>query len=131
MSSEEYQFITVKCVGKLSIITFNDPKKFNYFNQSRYKEVTKALNDAAANDSISAIAITGAGKLFSSGNDLQKFIDKESIQSEISTTVLREFFYAFLDCRKLLIAVVNGPAIGVGATLCGLCDIVYASNTVI
>lgn len=64
MSSEEYQFITVKCVGKLSIITFNDPKKFNYFNQSRYKEVTKALNDAAANDSISAIAITGAGKLF-------------------------------------------------------------------
>lgn len=130
MSAEEYKFITVKCVGKLCIITFNDAKHLNYFNQSRYKEVTKALTDADANNSISAIAITGAGKIFSCGNDFKALTDKASILNEISTIVLREFFYAFLDCSKLLIAVVNGPAIGVGATLCGLCDIVYASNTV-
>lgn len=44
--------------------------------------------------------------------------------------VLRDFIHAFINFPKLLIAVVNGPAIGIAATTAALCDVVYASNTV-
>lgn len=128
--TDNYTFVSIKSVGKLCLITFDNPKKLNSFDQTAYKEVTKALNDAAANSNINVVALTGAGKLFSSGHDLSRLLHRDSILKEISTSVLRDFTRAFIDCPKLLVAIVNGPAIGIGATLCGLCDIVYASNTV-
>lgn len=128
--SEKYTFVSLKRVDKLCLITFDNQKKLNPFDQTAYKEVTKALNDAAENPDINVVAVTGAGNFFSSGNDLSRLVDKDSILREISTDVLRDFTHAFIDFPKLLVAIVNGPAIGIGATLCGLCDIVYASNTV-
>lgn len=126
----EVSNILVKVVGKLRIITFNNVKRHNAFNQKFYKEVTTALNESAKDDSIGAVALTNNGQFYSTGNDTA-VIESADIAAQISMPILRDFFNAFIDFPKLLFAVVNGPAIGVGATSTALCDIGYASNKVI
>ncbi|KAF7275790.1 hypothetical protein GWI33_011262 [Rhynchophorus ferrugineus] len=67
--------------------------------------------------------ITGAGDFYSSGTE---FTIQNNESDPLDT--VKDFIQAFIDYPKLLIAVVNGPAIGIAATTAALCDIVYCSD---
>lgn len=125
--TEQYSTIILKNKGALRIIQFNNIKKKNALSQNGYKEITKAINDAANDDTVNVLVLTGTGDFYSSGNDITA-----AINSDHSTRqqILRDFIHSFIKFPKLLIAVCNGPAIGVAATTLALCDVVYASNTV-
>ncbi|CAL4144105.1 unnamed protein product, partial [Meganyctiphanes norvegica] len=85
---------------------------------------------------------TGTGDYFTAGNDLANFLKKPEDRTEFTPPkelqgnhpeeLLINPFYVFIatliDFPKPLIAVVNGPAVGMGVTMLGLCDIVYASD---
>lgn len=86
----------------------------------------------AANDStVTAVAITGAGAFYSSGNDLSAFFksDDPLVMLQKSKPILRQLIRAFYTFPKLLICVVNGPCIGIAATTAFLCDVIYVSDT--
>lgn len=130
-----YKTIKVTIKKKLLIITLNRPHKKNAINSDMYHEITNTLNDAAKRNDILVTAITGAGDFYSSGNDLNNFMevlsaDNVEERTAKSSLMFEEFVNAFINFPKILIAVVNGPCIGIAATTAALCDVIYATENV-
>lgn len=117
----------------VKIIKFNRPARKNAISTEMYLEVTKILNEDAHNDAIVATVLTGVGEYYTSGNDLAAATKMDTNQDfeqamDGRLDMVRKFVAAFIDYPKLLIAVVNGPCIGIGVTTLPLCDVVYASD---
>jgi len=110
------------------LIHFNRPQRKNAFNFDIMKEIMAALQFATSNPDVKAVVFTGKGDYFSSGNDLSNFTNMQGMGLEDGKTLLYEFVDALLVFPKLLIAAVNGPAIGIGCTMLGHFDFVYASE---
>lgn len=111
--------------GTIKVIRFNRPRKKNAINTDMYIRVTNILNTAAFDDKIEMVVLTGTGDFYSSGNDNSiPRPDPSWLQ------ILRDFIKAFITFPKLLIAIVNGPAIGIATTTLPLCDLVFASENV-
>ncbi|KAF2904993.1 hypothetical protein ILUMI_01177 [Ignelater luminosus] len=129
--SNDYILQSVK--DGVKIIKFNRPAKKNAISREMYAELTKILNEDAQNDSIVVTVLTGVGEYYTSGNDLSSASSMDADEDyeqmmDRRVEVVRRFVTAFIDYPKLLIAVVNGPCIGIGATTLSLCDVVYASD---
>ncbi|KAF4790957.1 Enoyl-CoA delta isomerase 2, mitochondrial [Turdus rufiventris] len=126
-----YETLIVTTKNNITKIMFNRPDRKNAINHQMYREIIKALQEAGKNDSTIAV-ITGNGDYYSSGNDLNNFTNIKPGEMEKmakdGAVLLKEFVGHFIDFPKPLIAVVNGPAIGVCVTVLGLCDLVYASD---
>jgi len=128
----KYKNLLVTCEGGLRTITLNRPAKKNAITEEMYLEWGAALKEAAADPGTVITAITGAGDYYCSGNDLSNFmnIPEGGIQQKAveSGKLLDEFVSAFIDFPKPLIAVVNGPAVGVSVTIMALYDAVYSTD---
>ena len=114
-------------------IRLNRPKKFNAITWSMYKELGELLGRASKDESVKFAVLRGTGNYYSSGNDLGNFTDippegPEKMAKE-GGIVLEKFVASFIDFDKPLIAVVNGPAVGIPVTTLGLCDLVFAKDT--
>merc|ERR1719249_203965 len=73
-----YSTITVTKHAGLRSITLNRPDKLNAFNNDMYNEVLEELGEAAKDEETTVTTITGAGKYFSSGNDMTSFSEVPS-----------------------------------------------------
>uniref|UniRef100_A0A2A4JUA4 Enoyl-CoA hydratase n=1 Tax=Heliothis virescens TaxID=7102 RepID=A0A2A4JUA4_HELVI len=111
--------------GGVKIVQYNKPSKKNAIDQVMYQRVIRILNDAATDENISVMVLTGTGDFYSSGNDFSAPPDDNTGNH---LNVLKEYIKAFIMFPKLLVAVVNGPAIGIAATTLALCDLVFASD---
>lgn len=111
----------------IRIVQYNKPLKKNAIDSNMYQHVTNILTSAATDDSISVIVLTGTGDFYSSGNDFTSPLESD-VNLETLNDILKEFINAFITFPKLLIAIVNGPAIGIAATTLALCDLVFASE---
>lgn len=129
--SPGYETLVVTSEGDITKIVFNRPTKKNAINTQMYHELMLALGTASEDDSVMTV-VTGNGDYYSSGNDLTNFTDVRSggLEEQVkhSVTLLRNFVNCFIDFPKPLVAVVNGPAVGIAVTLLGLFDVVYASD---
>lgn len=121
-------FILKTCKNKVRTIKINNPERKNALNQQMYQEITKILNEDSTDDNIVITIITGVGEYFSSGQDLKSALENFDGNPDNSLAILENLIEAFINYPKVLIAVVNGPAFGIGATMPALCDIIYASN---
>lgn len=122
--------IRVEADGPIRIVTLNRPEERNPASTAMLfalTELAKALNaDAEAR----VVVLTGAGKAFSAGGDFQHFV-RCSREPEVSHATLanaRAFISAMLDLRIPVLAAVNGAAVGFGATLAALSDIVLIAE---
>lgn len=114
---------------------FTRPKRYNAMDKQVYDDIAACLRYFDSNDKVNVTVLTGNGKYFSSGNDLSGFAktpqntakDRENMAIEASK-ILTNFTSAFVNLSKPLIAGVNGPCLGIGTTLLGLCDIVYCTE---
>ncbi|XP_072184483.1 enoyl-CoA delta isomerase 2 isoform X2 [Excalfactoria chinensis] len=126
-----YETLIVTTDNNITKIMFNRPDKKNAINHKMYREIISALQEAAKNDSTIAV-VTGNGEYYTSGNDLNNFSNVQPSDmkkaAKDAAELLKEFVGSFIDFPKPLIAVVNGPAIGISVTLLGLFDLVYASD---
>lgn len=120
--------------SKLLVIELSRPNKRNAITSDMYNEIPQALKYAADSEDIVMVAITGSGDYYSSGNDISssaKFVNEDEDLSTVvheACSTVQKFVASFIDFPKVLIAVVNGPAIGIAVTTLALCDVVYASN---
>lgn len=108
-------------------ITFDRPDKFNSFNRDLALGVQAALKEAASNEEVRAVVITGNGKAFCAGQDLAEATDPNG--PALSTIVSDHYNPIITAIRKLpkpVIAAVNGVAAGAGANIALACDIVVA-----
>lgn len=111
-------------------LTLNRPEALNAFSEALYDATTVALREAAADPEVAVVLITGAGRAFSSGNDLNdmqaRVTDPDYQPGEYGFQGLME---ALLDLPKPLICAVNGVGLGIGATILGFADLVFMSAT--
>ncbi|XP_064797984.1 enoyl-CoA delta isomerase 2, mitochondrial [Oncorhynchus masou masou] len=130
-SAATFDTLLVSTEDNITTIRLNRPQKKNAITVEMYNEVIKALEQAGKDDSVITV-ITGSGDFYCSGNDLTNFtkIPEGGIEQMAKNAgeLLREFVKAFIDFPKPLVAVVNGPAVGVSVTLLGLFEIVYATE---
>jgi Delta3-Delta2-enoyl-CoA isomerase len=115
-------------------IIFNRPEKYNALSSQVYAEWLEAINWAARRDDVKVTVLTGRGKYYSSGKELTvpdpvsesaTYEDKIALSKESSRTT-RSLVEALINFPKLIIAAVNGPAIGFAVTSLALCDVVYS-----
>jgi len=100
-------------------LTLNRPGALNAFNDAVYAALVRELAAAAADDSVAAVVLTGAGRYFTAGADL--------VDAVHPTEGFIPFGAALRAFPKLLVAALNGPAVGVGVTLLPHCDLVLAA----
>ena len=97
-----------------------------------YEAITKLLYEADNNKDVKVIVFTGAGDYYSSGNDLGNFslvakYGKEKL-ADMTHKVYLNYMNAFIDVQKPLIALVNGPAVGITVTTLPFFNLVLASE---
>ena len=118
--------------GHIATITLNRPERLNAFSLVMIDSIQKALHDAAADDEIRVIVMTGAGRGFCSGADLK---EPRGVRGEFLSEVLLQAIQTPIitdSIDKPIIASINGPAIGWGFELALLCDIrIAAENALI
>ncbi|XP_056868753.1 enoyl-CoA delta isomerase 2, mitochondrial isoform X1 [Takifugu flavidus] len=130
-ADSSYETLLVSREDNVTTITLNRPLKKNAITNQMYNEIIAALEEAAKDESAITV-FTGAGDFYCSGNDLTNFtkIPEDGIQemAKRGGELLRKYVKAYIDFPKPLVAVVNGPAVGISVTVLGLFDLVYATD---
>lgn len=117
--------------GNVYKITLNRPDKLNSITSQMFIDIPMALAEADNNPNVVLILITGTGKYFSSGNDLGNYLrPSDDFEADIikGTKSFENFTNGFINLRKPLIGLINGPAIGAAFTILALFDMVIASD---
>ena len=107
-------------------ITIDRPERKNALTADMYAALAKALTDAASAESIRVVLMSGAGGNYSTGNDLQDFL--QSPPTGEHDPVFR-FLRAMATFPKPIVCAVEGFAVGVGMTMLFHADLVYATPT--
>lgn len=116
--------------GRILTITLNRPDQLNAFGQVMHQELVAALAFAGTDLASDVIVLTGAGRAFSAGGDIDWMarVVAEPDLFDAEAADAKRLVLGLLDIDKPVIAKVNGHAVGLGATLALLCDVIFASD---
>jgi len=140
-----YETIKYEVADQILTITLNRPEKLNAFNATMQRELIEAFDKADADDSVSAIIVTGEGRAFCAGADLSSgadTFDRDARRGPVRRNADGSVDYSdpqvrdgggqvtlrIFKCLKPVIAAVNGPAVGIGVTMQLAMDIRIASE---
>ena len=128
-----YETIIWEQAGALGRLTMNRPESLNAWTPQLGVELRTIIERDAADESVRAVLITGAGRGFSSGADLKAGFDvAEDGMPDVYKELHDVYHPAILGVRRLekpVIAAVNGPAVGIGCSLALACDLIMASES--
>lgn len=110
--------------GNYAVITLNRPVVLNAMNWSIMRRLKAALDQAEADDEVKSVVLTGAGRAFSSGGDLQSVPPTDDLPSPSGMDVNMQIW----RMMKPVIAAVRGAAVGQGHELAGSCDFTICSE---
>jgi enoyl-CoA hydratase len=116
--------------GRLLRLTFNRPEAMNAVNLDLHDELPEALWFAQGDTGSDLLVITGAGRAFSAGGDLDH-IARNAADPQLfdhEARMAKRIVFTLLDIDKPVICRMNGHAIGLGATIALMCDIVFAAE---
>jgi enoyl-CoA hydratase/carnithine racemase len=135
----DFETIRYEVKDQVATITLNRPDRLNAFTLQMAKDLIAAIDAVDADDDVRAVVVTGEGRGFCAGADLEKGADTfgkqdSGLEPEVDwsdprirdsggTVTLRMF-----DCLKPIIGAINGPAVGIGATMQLAMDIRLASE---
>ena len=119
-----YETITYDVADKICTITLNRPDRLNAFTTQMMVDLIKALDDADNDDNVRAVVVTGAGRGFCAGADLQAGAGTFDNRVRGGSQDINEHrdgggrvTLRIFDMSKPMIAAINGPAVGVGITM--------------
>jgi 2-(1,2-epoxy-1,2-dihydrophenyl)acetyl-CoA isomerase len=127
-----YEHVIWEQDGAVGRITLNRPNTLNAWHAAFGRELRQAIEGDAADESVRAVLITGAGRAFSSGADLKAGFDTADdglpdIRKELD--LYHPIIRAVRRLEKPVVAAVNGPAVGIGASLALSCDLLLAAES--
>ncbi len=124
--------IELKVENKIAYIALNRPEVFNSFNREMALKLQDVLDDCQANEEVRAIVLTGNGKAFCAGQDLNEVTSPELNPG--FKKILEEHYNPIIkrirSIKKPIIGAINGVAAGAGANIALACDIVVAHEKV-
>lgn len=116
--------------GRLLVLTLNRADSLNAFNLAMHDELAAALAFAKDDPGSDVILLTGAGRAFSAGGDLDHIAHSaahpELFDHEVQ--IARTIVLTLLDIAKPVVCRMNGHAVGLGATIALLCDVIFANE---
>ena len=127
------EHITVDVSDRILTITLNRPDRLNAWTQTMFTELMEAFERADADDEVRAVIVTGAGRAFCAGADLERggdtFTKREHADAD---TIPRDsggrLTLRIFESTKPVIAAINGPAVGIGATMTLPMDVRLAAD---
>jgi enoyl-CoA hydratase len=135
----EYAFLKVEIADRIATVTINRPDSLNAVNSRLHHELENVWLDLGADHDVNAILLTGAGRAFCAGGDVKGMnsgaltgsakdkrgrFDRGGIVAANGRRIIENM----LDVEQPIIGAINGDAIGLGATLALLCDIIVVSE---
>ncbi|HEY0916290.1 MAG TPA: enoyl-CoA hydratase-related protein [Solimonas sp.] len=117
--------------GRLLTITLNRPEALNGVNLRMHEELAEVFHYAAQDEHSDVVVLTGAGRAFSAGGDLDHVAHNAANPHLFDNEVrlAKRIVFAMLDLDKPLVCRLNGHAVGLGASLALLCDVIFAAET--
>src|SRR6266581_437754 len=129
MATEVEQHVFVANHGGVGLIRFNRPEKMNAIGAITRQQLGEAIKQAERDDSVRVVVLTGTGRAFCSGADVTEMASPDAGMRtpEDVGNVLRNKYMPMLTrlrtMPKPVIAAMNGPAVGIGASYALACDI--------
>lgn len=120
--------------GHIAVATLNRPERLNAFREETFREFTELLEHSAKESSIRVLLITGKGRAFSAGKDLKEIEPTQAAQdaekrNRAELERLQDITRKMMSHPKVLVAAVNGVAVGFGAELLLCCDLRLSSTS--
>jgi enoyl-CoA hydratase len=129
LTQERYQTILIeKAQSGVAIATLNRPEKLNAVDTTMHTELTTLTVDADSDPEVKVLLLTGAGRAFCAGGDFSGQRESPVTGGGQTMREARRIVDNLLDCSKPVISAVNGYAMGLGATVALLADIVVAAR---
>src|SRR5258708_33355133 len=133
MATEVEQHVAVHTHDGVVLIRLNRPEKMNAIGALTRKQLGEAIKQAERDDAVRVVVLTGSGRAFCSGADVSEFVGEGAgmrTPEDIGNVLRNEYMPMLTRLRtmpKPVIAAMNGPAVGIGASYALACDIRIAT----
>ena len=125
----DWEHLSVARAGAAAVVTLDRPP-VNAVSQAMYAQIRDLFGrfDEVL-PGVKAVVLTGAGRHFCAGNDLDEFLTLDEVNSAGRMRLVRDAFAAIYDCPVPVIGAVRGAALGTGLAIAACCDLVVAGNS--
>lgn len=125
----KFEFLRVEIAGDVALVVLDRPPA-NAVHQAMYEELRTLFGrfDELV-PGVKAVVLSGAGRHFCAGNDLEEFFSLDEVNSAGRMRVVRDAFAAIYDCPVPVIGAVHGAALGTGLAIAASCDLVVAGES--
>jgi enoyl-CoA hydratase len=123
--------IRVEADGPIRIVRLHRPDRLNATDHALHQGLAELFPQIDADDGARAAVLTGSGRAFSAGGDLD-YLDRLVDDPDLRRTTLadgRRIVTGMVGCRVPVVAAVNGPAVGLGCSLVALSDVVFMAES--
>jgi 2-(1,2-epoxy-1,2-dihydrophenyl)acetyl-CoA isomerase len=132
MATEVEQHVKVEVEAGVGWIRLNRPEKMNAIGTLTRGQLADAIKQAERDDAIRVVVLTGSGRAFSSGADVTEMLADGTMRTpeDVGNVLRNEYMPMLMRLRtmpKPVIAAMNGPAVGIGASFALACDIRIAT----
>ena len=130
MDYDGYQAIAVERRERVLRLTLNRPEALNAIDAQLHDELSRIFFDVGIDEETDVVVLTGAGRAFCAGGDmtwLQSLIDDPFGWQRVAIEGKR-IVLSILEARQPVIAQIQGPAVGLGATIALACDVTFAAE---
>ena len=132
MATEVEQHVNIETEGGVGWIRLNRPEKMNAIGALTRKQLGEAIKHAERDDAVRVVVLAGTGRAFSSGADVTEMMQGGGMKTpeEVGNVLRSEYTPILTRLRtmpKPVIAAMNGPAVGIGASFALACDIRIAT----
>jgi enoyl-CoA hydratase len=124
----DYETILVERRGAVGLVTLNRPNALNALSAALIRDIGAAFDDLEFDEAIGAIVIAGSERAFAAGADIKEMAEKTYMQAYQEDFITRGW-ERVAQCRKPVVAAVQGVALGGGCEIAMMCDIVIAAET--
>lgn len=126
----QFKFIKYAEVDRTAVITINRPELYNALNAEAKMEIVSAIREANKNSAVHSLILTGEGKAFCTGQDLNdRSIQASNSGVDLGHTLQTEWnplINAIRDSKKIVIGAINGVCAGAGISVAIACDMLVA-----